>query len=132
VLILGTIGSFWAEAYRLQTAIVQDLRLAVPTLAPGSALLLDGTCAYVGPAIVFESSWDLQGLVRLQYQDSTPRADVVSARLEIEETELWTWLSARSDHVSYPYASGIQVYNHRHGVVVPIRDAGEMERYLER
>jgi hypothetical protein len=132
VLIIGTVGSFWEEAYRRETAIIEDLRRAVPMLPSGSTLLLDGECAYIGPAIVFESSWDLAGVVRLLYQDRTLRADIVSARLEIDASEVWTWLSVPADHFSYPYANGILIYNRLHGVVVPIRDAGEMERYLER
>ena len=32
----------------------------------------------------------------------------------------------------YRYEDGLVVYNHRSGVVVPIHDAGEMERYLDR
>jgi hypothetical protein len=132
VLILGTIGSFWAESYRRELAIVEGIRTSVPTMAPGSALLLDGECAYHGPAIVFESSWDLRGVVRLFYQDPSLKADVVSARLDVHEQGVTTWLEKPNETFAYRYADGLLVYNHRDGVVVPIRDAGEMERYLDR
>ena len=68
VLILTTIATFWEEAYRQETAILADVQRAVPPSAPGSTLLLDGECPYVGPAVVFDSDWDLAGSVRLMRQ----------------------------------------------------------------
>ena len=132
VLIIGTIGTFWEEAYRRELAIIDGIRGASRRCRPARSLLLDGECAYHGPAIVFESSWDLRGVVRLFYQDPSLKADIISARFDVYEQAVTTWLEMPTDRYEYRYADGLVVYNHRHGIVVPIRDAGEMERYLER
>jgi hypothetical protein len=58
-------------------------------------------CPYVGPAIVFESSWDLQGALRLLYRDTTLQADVVTPNLRVEHDGLHTVLYGEDSR--YPY-----------------------------
>src|SRR5262245_32680684 len=85
VLIIGTIGAFWDEAYRREERILADIRLALPDLPREATLILDGVCPYSGPAVVFDSSWDLAGALRIVYRDFTIRADVVTPNLTVEE-----------------------------------------------
>ena len=132
VLILNTVANFWEEAYRRETAIVADLGRAVPRMAAGSALLLDGECPYLGPAVVFESDWDLRGVVRLMHQDRSLDANIVTPHLEVGDRAVTTWLTTPDQVAVYPYANGLVVYNRAFDVVVPIRSAGEMSAYLAR
>ena len=37
------------------------IQARLPALGPGTAIVLDGACPYVGPGMVFESNWDLAG-----------------------------------------------------------------------
>jgi hypothetical protein len=101
-------------------------------MAPGSALLLDGECPYIGPAIVFESDWDLQGVMRLLQHDPTLRANVVTPRLEVHERAVTSWLTVPAASVEYPYADGLFVYNRPLNLVVPIESAANMNDYLAR
>jgi hypothetical protein len=100
-LINNTLASFWTAAYRQEQEILADIRGRFPTLPPGTTLILDGICPYIGPAIVFESSWDLAGALMMYYQDKTLRADVVTPNLKIEEDGLSTSLYGTKHH--YPY-----------------------------
>jgi hypothetical protein len=101
VLIVDTIGIFWVEAYRQEQHVLQEIRRALPRLPPGTTLILDGVCPYVGPAVVFDSSWDLTGALRIMYGDNTIRADIVTPRLRVEETGLT--VSEYGVVIEYPY-----------------------------
>ena len=101
VLIVDTIGIFWVEAYRQEQHVLHEIRRAFPHLPPETTLILDGICPYVGPATVFDASWDLAGALRIMYGDNTIRADVVTPNLRVEETGLK--VSAYGVVTEYPY-----------------------------
>jgi hypothetical protein len=101
VLIVDTIGMFWVEAYRQEQHVLHEIRRAFPQLPPGTTLILDGVCPYVGPATVFDASWDLAGALRIMYGDNTIRADIVTPNLRVEETGLKA--SAYGVATEYPY-----------------------------
>jgi hypothetical protein len=103
VLIIGTIGAFWEEAYRQEQRVLHDIRLAFPDLPPETTLILDGVCPYSGPAIVFDAGWDLAGALRIVYGDYTIRADVVTPNLTVEETGLKSSLYGGLLVNEYPY-----------------------------
>ena len=103
VLIIGTIGAFWEEAYRQEQRVLHDIRLAFPDLPPETTLILDGVCPYSGPAIVFDAGWDLAGALRIVYGDYTIRADVVTPNLTVEETGLKASLYGGLLVSEYPY-----------------------------
>ncbi len=81
----NTLASFWAAAYEQEQAILADIRQRFPTLPTGTTLLLDGVCPYLGPAVVFESNWDLAGALLLHYGDRRLRADVVTPKLRVRQ-----------------------------------------------
>jgi hypothetical protein len=87
-----TLSSFWVTAYSQQKRILSELRRQVPVLGDETAVILDGVCPYVGPAIVFESSWDLRGALRMLYRRPALRADVTSADLEVRHDGLYTFI----------------------------------------
>jgi hypothetical protein len=100
-LINNTIATFWMVAYRQEQAILTDILQRFPSLPTGSTFILDGICPYIGPAIVFESSWDLRGALMMSYRDQTIRADVVTPDLKVEEDGLSTSLYNVKYHYNY-------------------------------
>jgi hypothetical protein len=99
----------WAVAWEVQQSVLHEIRDDVSPPPRGSTLILDGVCPYVGPAIVFESNWDLAGALEVLYDDPTIRADVTSADLKIGPTGISTTLYG--DHVArYTYGPSLILY----------------------
>jgi len=86
--VLDAIAAFWRGAHAAQLQLLADLGGPVRSLPRGSTLLLDGACPYVGPAIVFENSWDFDGAVKLMTRDSSIAANVIRPRVEISDDQL--------------------------------------------
>jgi len=103
------IGSFWTAAFQRETTILAAIHGHFRTIPEGSALLLDGVCPYVGPAIVFESSWDLRGALSLLYRDPTLRADIVTPTLKITQDGLETTIYSKK--TKYHYGPDLIIYN---------------------
>jgi len=91
----------WVTAYRQQEAILATIHQSLATIPQRTTVILDGVCPYVGPAIVFESGWDLQGALRLLYRDTTLQADVVTPNLRVEHDGLHAVLYGEDSR--YPY-----------------------------
>jgi hypothetical protein len=81
-LINNTIASFWVGASQKQHEILTEMKqhFSPPS---GSSILLTGFCAWNGPGIVFEATWDVTGALALVYRDDTIRGEL-----------LWPWLKA--------------------------------------
>lgn len=126
--ITNTIASFWATAASQQRTILSDIRAAFPTLPRGSTLLLDGVCSHAGPAVIFHSHWDIKGALSIAYRDSTLKAAVVKAGLEIGEAGIFTPVTYR-DRVFYPYEQ-LVVYNAAAKTAYPLPDAQTAHRYF--
>ena len=127
-LINNTLASFWATAYRQEKEILADIYQQFPTLPKGGTLILDGVCPYVGPAIVFESCWDLAGALVMHYRDYTLRADVVTPNLEVREDGLYTSLYGAK--YRYPYDK-LFVYHFGQKVARQLTDAETARRYFQ-
>lgn len=130
VLIIGTIGTFWDEAYRQERRILHEIRLAFPDLPSETTLILDGVCPYSGPAIVFDAGWDLAGALHIIYGDYTIRADVVTPNLTVEETGLKASLYGGLLVTQYPYRRMLLYHAalRRHFV---LEDASAARRYFQ-
>ncbi|MBM4196308.1 MAG: hypothetical protein FJ197_04305 [Gammaproteobacteria bacterium] len=127
-LIVNVIGFYWGEAWLRQQAVLASLAKAVPQLRPGSTVLLDGVCPYVGPSVVFDSWWDTAGAVRLQYRDSSLAADVVSPRLRVTEEGIYT-ANWGERHGPYAYGS-LLIYDYRRGTVEALSGPLDASRYF--
>lgn len=88
--LINTTGLYWGAAAATQRKVLAGLRQDVPTLPPGTALLLDGVCPYVGPAPVFETWWDFSSALRLVYNDNSLVGDVVKPGIEIAAEGIYT------------------------------------------
>lgn len=130
-LIVNAVAGSWAEAWDREQAVLTDIREHVSAPPPGSALILDGTCAYVGPAIVFESNWDLSGALEVLFHDPTIRADVTTDSLSVEERGLSTTLYG-THTAYYPYGPTLFVYNIDDSRVVPLPNVRAARAYFAR
>jgi hypothetical protein len=101
LVVLAALARDWGEAYRREIAVVRRIREALPDIQPRTTLFLGGVCPYVGPAIVFESSWDLAFALRLAYNDPTISADVVSAAFQARPDRITTALYG--EEYDWPY-----------------------------
>jgi len=126
-LINNTIASFWIAAYRAETEVLADIRERVPKLPARSTLFLDGVCPYIGPAIVFESSWDLAGSLAPIYSDQTLRADVVTPRMNIGEDGIRKSLYGVEHR--YPY-DNLFVYHFGQKSLHRLNDASSAHAYF--
>jgi hypothetical protein len=127
--VVSRLGGLWSEAYREERAVLGGIREDVPVLAAGSTVVLDGTCPYRGPAIVFESPWDLKGALEVSYRTWPITADVVTHRLTVTPDGLRTKLYGSS--LTYPYGPGIVIYNVARRRAYPMPDHATAVRYFE-
>src|SRR5690606_29547623 len=130
VLIVNALATFWVASYEEQLAVLQDIRQRLPDLPSGSTLILDGVCPYRGPAIVFESNWDLAGLLMVHYRDTSLQADVASANLAVEEDGLQTVLYS-AIHSRYPYGDGLMIYHAGLDEAYPLPNVEAARHYFE-
>jgi hypothetical protein len=126
----NTVASFWIDSYRQQQEILADIRQQFPTLPAASTLILDGVCPYLGPAIIFESSWDLAGALMTFYRDRTLRADVVTPNLKVEEDRLSTMLYGGM-YSHYPYNEKLFVYHIGRKTTHYLTDVQAARRYFQ-
>ena len=109
-LIINTLAVFWIDAYRQAQAIKNEIYMNFPSLPKNSTVILDGVCPYNGPAVVFESQWDLMGALQAHYKDPTIGADIVTPRLKVTErgirTQIYTFVKR------YPYKN-LFIYNYK-------------------
>lgn len=110
IVINSTLAGFWVEAYRKEQNVLADIRNHFTTFPAGTTILLDGTCPYKGPAVVFESNWDLAGALQATYHEPTIRADMVTPNLEVVEKGISTTLYG-SLKSFYPYNDKLLVYD---------------------
>jgi hypothetical protein len=122
------IASHWIAAYRREAEILLGIQARFPVLPEGGTFILDGICPYIGPAIVFESRWDLAGALQLLYRDPGLRADVVTPRLEIMQDGLRTTLYGVS--TDYLYGRDLIIYNIRYNVEKHLSDRQAAEAYF--
>lgn len=127
----NTIASFWIDAYRQQQEILADIRQQFPTLPAESTLILDGICPYAGPAVVFESSWDLAGALIFFYGKRNLYADVVTPNLKIEEDGLASIMYGGANYTHHPYSEKLFVYHIDSKKIHYLTDAQTARQYFK-
>jgi hypothetical protein len=128
VLVVNALGADWGAAAARQRLVMEDLRPRLAALPAGSRLLLDGVCRYVGPAPVFDSPWDFTGALHVLARDTRLAGDVVTPKLRVSEEGIYTRVY-NVTYGPYPY-SGLFVYDHARGVIVPVGGPRAMLAYL--
>ncbi|MEZ5290903.1 MAG: hypothetical protein R2745_07475 [Vicinamibacterales bacterium] len=121
-------ASYWADASSEQQRVIAQLRQDVPTLPPGSRLLLDGLCPYRGAGTVFETDWDTSGLVRWIYRDASLSGDVLRPAPAIDGDAVITGIYEAVTR--NPFDERLFVYDVDRRTLTPLPDADAAERYF--
>lgn len=128
VIVINGLGSFWIQSWQTQRDVLAEVHAALPTLPSGSTVLLEGVCPYVGPAIVFESSWDLQGALRVHHRDRSLGGDVTGGITSIEPRGIVTRIY--QVEVVHPYREHLYLYDRATGTAVALTDEDVARRLL--
>ncbi|MEQ8966130.1 MAG: hypothetical protein RID91_09915 [Azospirillaceae bacterium] len=130
ILVTATLGGFWADAAKAQGRVLARIEAAIPDPPPGTAILVDGICPYIGPAPVFESSWDLAGALQIRHGDPSLRADVIKPSTRIGPGGLTT-TQYGGFFERYPYGPLI-VVDGATGAAAWLEDAAAARAWFER
>ena len=128
-LISGSIATQWVQAAERAHVAIKQVTAMFPTLRHGTTVLVSGICPYVGPAIVFESFWDLRGALWLHYRDTTLKANILTSSATISSHGVHTRIYA--SQTMYPYDSILAVDVAR-ATARPLRDSVTAAAYLNR
>lgn len=128
-LVINTLARFWVAAAGRQQQVIAGIREDNPVMRPGTVLLLDGVCPYVGPAPVFETSWDLSGALGVAYGDRSLVGDVVTPRLSLAEEGIYTKIYGASVG-PHPY-DRLLVYDYAGKSAVRMPGLFAAERYFQ-
>ncbi len=123
----GYTAGYWIEAYGEEQRIMEQLREPLATLPDSATLILDGICPYRGPAIVFESAWDIVGAASILSGHRTLRADVVTPRLTVEDDAVVTDIYGFIER--YPY-DRLFFFDARTSALTRVQDAAGARAYL--
>jgi hypothetical protein len=118
--VLAALARDWGRAYQQELDVLSRIRQAMPDIPSRTTLFLGGVCPYVGPAVVFESSWDLAFALRLGYGDSTISADVVSDTFVPRPDRITTALYG--EEYDWPYGPATILLDLRSNRVWPLTD----------
>jgi hypothetical protein len=129
-LVINIVAERWVVAFATERAVLAAIQQRFPTLRHSSTLILDGVCPYIGPAIVFESNWDLAGALQTIYRDETLKADVATPRLAVRDDAITTTIYGQV--TTYPYGRDLFVFDARSGRVQPLPDAATARAYFAR
>jgi hypothetical protein len=111
------IASYWVIASKQQRAVLDGVRSQITHLEPGTTLLLDGICPYIGPAPVFESSLDFTGALTVLYPDRLLKGDVLKNHTRFSPAGVrttWYWPN------TYAYGEKLLIYNHANKELYPL------------
>ena len=127
VLRLSQVEGYWSEVPAIQREILAQARSDLRSLPSGSTVILDGVCPYHGPAVVFETSWDVAGALSLALGRELS-GDAVSPRMSVTSLGLRT--SMYKQAAFYPYGPGLYAYNPHLHVVAPLTTARRAQDYF--
>ncbi|MBI3550071.1 MAG: hypothetical protein HY078_13620 [Elusimicrobia bacterium] len=126
----ASIAPYWAAAWTKEQEVAADIRARFDDLPRGGTFLLDGVCPFVGPATVFQSSWDLQGMLSVLYGDQSCKADVVNETLKFEEhvftKDFYGWA------YPYPYGENVILFNFKTKETLRLKDRKTALEYFAR
>jgi hypothetical protein len=129
-LLVSTIGTFWVDAARQQQVAIAALHAEFDALAPGSVILLDGICRYSGPGVVFETRWDVTGLLRLEFGERAVAGDVIRPGVEANPDGIRTVLYDDVINI-YPYGPLLQVLHVGTGTIHTLDSQLAAQHYLD-
>jgi hypothetical protein len=111
------IASYWVIASQRQHAVLNSIRSQIMHLEPGTTLLLDGVCPYVGPAPVFECDWDFTGALTVLYPNRSLKGDVLKNQTKFLPSgvrTMWYWPN------TYAYGEKLLIYDYANKELYPL------------
>jgi hypothetical protein len=112
------IASYWVIASQRQHAVLNSIRSQIMHLEPGTTLLLDGVCPYVGPAPVFECDWDFTGALTVLYPNRSLKGDVLKNHTKFLPSGVRTaWYFMPN---TYPYGEKLLIYDYVNKELYPL------------
>ena len=126
---VGRVMAYWAQVPARQLAVLRAAQLDLRSIPSGSTVILDGVCPYHGPAIVFETYWDVGGALSLALRRKIT-GEAVSPRLSLTPAGLQT--SIYGEAASYRYGPTLYAYNPNLRMVAPLADEAAAHRYFSR
>jgi hypothetical protein len=130
VFVNASLGAVWVEAYRRQLDVIASIKREYPEFPGPGSLIIDGVCPYLGPAAVFESSWDLTGALQVLYARHELNAAVITPSMTVTDDALVESLYLGLYVTNFPYAQ-MSIFNVPRGLRVSVRDAADVRRYLD-
>ena len=124
-----TVASFWVAAAQAQRSVIQSLFHTFPQLPPRTTVLLDGFCPYIGPGIVFETAWDVSGMLQIHYRDPSLKGDVVTSKTVVDDKTLATIIYGDTI-MHYPYADTLLVYDVERQMPTQLLNVEQARRYF--
>ena len=129
ILINTTVASYWVDARYQQNRVIEAVRNQFPQIQSGTTLLIDGMCLYTGPGIVFETDWDVSGMLRLYYRDTTLVGNVVKSTTVVSPDGISTPMYGSITR--YGYANTLLIYHVGQGIVHTLSDLQVARRHFE-
>jgi hypothetical protein len=111
------IASYWVIASKQQHAVLDAIRSQIMHLEPGTTVLLDGVCPYIGPAPVFESSLDFTGALTVLSPKGSLKGDVLKNHTNFSAAGVrtrWYWPN------TYAYGERLLVYDYANNELYPL------------
>jgi len=124
---LEFVEEYWAETPKLERRVIEAARSDLARLPAGSTVILDGVCPYHGPAIVFETDWDIEGALTLAIGRQIA-GDTVSPRMKLTSTALESEIYGEPKH--YGFGPRLFVYNPWDHRLVRLAYAEAARRYF--
>jgi hypothetical protein len=128
-LINNVVSSFWIGASQIRQQMLTDMKehFSPPR---GSTVLLTGFCAWNGPGIVFEATWDVKGALALLYQDETMKGEPVWPWMMASEAGIRSGRDTAGRTTTYSYSS-LYLYDVRSKQGVRVPDLGTASHYIK-
>lgn len=108
-------GRQWAQAWREQKRILQELSTRLPRVSGPGTILLTGTPAHVGHAVVFDAPYDFDAALRLWTGRGDLHGNIVTSRFRFESGGA---VETRPDGTELRYgAGGLYLYHADRGIL---------------
>jgi hypothetical protein len=128
-LVINVLAGYWVNAAEEQDRVVAAIRRDV-ALDDLTVLIVDGICPYVGPGIVFESSWDLRSRLAIDYGRWPKGADVVTSNMAPSADGLVVSMYYGFVKKLHPYTD-LQVYDVRTSEITRLHDEASARTYFQ-
>jgi hypothetical protein len=128
-----TIGTYWATAHERQQEVLAGLRQVLPAHPAGTTVIVDGVCPEIGPGVVFAAHYDLDGALKMEYEESRVKGVVATeaVRAGRRGVVITTFIFNSKEPMLYPYGARLLVYDHRRRTSERLTSRARARRYLE-